>query len=143
LREVLVGKARPAILVVITGVLTIGLATYASVAGLLIGRSVSRERELVIKEALGASNAALFGEDFLESLLLAFVGAGAGTLVATMLLPLMATLVPASMEAWAHLSVDARSLLFAFVTSIVADGVARCKGLTVCTVSVLSMRSVQ
>ncbi len=120
LREQLVGKVRPAILVLAIGVLTILLTTCANIAGLMIARSTTRERELAIKSALGASRFTLFYEHLLESILLSLCGGAAGVLLASVLVPLLQTLVPLSMAAWAHPEIDSRALAFALLTCLLA-----------------------
>jgi hypothetical protein len=64
LREQFVGRTRPAILVLAVGVLAILLTTCANIAGLMIARSTTRARDVVIKTALGASRLALCREYF-------------------------------------------------------------------------------
>lgn len=120
LREQLVGKTRPAIIVLAVGVLTILLTTCANIAGLMIARSTTRERELAIKAALGASRLALFHEHLLESVVLSLCGAVAGVFVATASVPALQKLVPLSLAAWAHPEVDNRALLFALVTCLIS-----------------------
>ncbi len=120
LREQLVGKTRPAVIVLAVGVLTILLITCANIAGLMIARSTTRERELAIKTALGASGFTLFYEHMLESIVLSVCGAVGGVFLATASMPLLQRLVPLSLAAWAHPEVDNRALAFALVTCLLA-----------------------
>ncbi len=120
LREQLVGKVRPAILVLAVGVLTILLTTCTNIAGLMIARSTTRERELAIKTALGASGRSLFYEQFLESIVLSLCGGAAGVLLATFCVQLLQNLVPLSLAGWVHLQIDGRALGFALVTCLLA-----------------------
>jgi putative ABC transport system permease protein len=120
LREQLVGKTRPAIIVLAVGVLTILLTTCANIAGLMIARSTTRERELAIKAALGASRFTLFYEHLLESIVLSLCGAVAGVFLAAACVPLLQRLVPLSLAAWAHPEIDNRALAFALVTCLFA-----------------------
>ena len=115
-REQLVGKTRPAVIVLVVGVLAILLTTCANIAGLMIARSTTRERELAIKAALGASGFNLFYEHMLESIVLAVCGGIAGVFLATASMPLLQRLVPLNLAAWAHPEVDNRALLFALGT---------------------------
>ncbi len=120
LREQLVGKARPAILVLAVGVLTILLTTCANIAGLMIARSTTRQRELAIKSALGASRYALFYEHLLESIVLSLCGALLGIVLAMGSVSLLQTLVPRSLAAWAHPQIDGRALAFALLICLLA-----------------------
>ena len=120
LREQLVGKVRPAILVLAIGVLIILLTTCANIAGLMIARSTSRERELAIKTALGASRLTLFKEHLLESVVLSLLGAIAGVGLSAAAVSLLQSLVPLSLAAWAHPEIDGRALAFALLVSLLA-----------------------
>ncbi len=120
LREQLVGKVRPAILVLAVGVLTILLTACANIAGLMIARGTTRQRELAIKSALGASRLALFYEYLLESFVLSLSGALAGILLAGGLIPVLQVLVPRSLAAWAHPEINGRALTFALLTCLLA-----------------------
>jgi putative ABC transport system permease protein len=120
LREQLVGKIRPAILVLAVGVLTILLTTCANIAGLLIARSTTRQRELAIKSALGASRFTLFHEHLMESIVLGIFGTLAGVLFAGACAPLLQKLVPLNLAAWAHPEIDGRALGFAVVVCLAA-----------------------
>lgn len=120
LREQLVGKTRPAVIVLAVGVLAILLTTCANIAGLLIARSTTRERELAIKAALGASGFNLFYEHMLESMVLAVCGGIAGVFLATASMPLLQRLVPLNLATWAHPEVDNRALVFALITCLLA-----------------------
>lgn len=120
LREQLVGKTRPAIIVLAVGVLTILLTACANIAGLMIARSTTRERELAIKTALGASGFTLFHEHLLESVVLSLCGAVVGVFLAVACVPLLQKLVPLSLAAWAHPEVDNRALAFAVVICLLA-----------------------
>ena len=70
------------------------LAACANLGTLLLARASARERELAVRLSLGASRRRLAGQMFVESALLAGLGAGAGLLLANWALRLIAHRLP-------------------------------------------------
>lgn len=75
-------KARLALWMLTGAVFCVLLVGAANIAGLSLARSASRQREMAIRAALGASRARILRQLFTESLALALVSGVAGLLVA-------------------------------------------------------------
>ncbi len=93
--------------------LCILLLACANLAGLLLARAVSRERELAVRAALGAGRERIVRQIVTESIVLSAIGGLAGVLVAIAAVPGLTTLVPNSLPIAQQPSVDLRVLLFA------------------------------
>jgi macrolide transport system ATP-binding/permease protein len=95
------------------------LVVCANVANLVLVRGVSRRGELAVRLALGASRGRLLRLLFVENMVLALPGALVGVVLASLLLPYIATGAAASAPSRVYLdtSVDAYVLIFAVALS--------------------------
>ncbi len=89
LREQLVGSLRPAILCLMGAVLLVLLIACANVANLILVRATANQREVAIRQALGADRARLFSQFLAQTLILCLVGGALGTSLAWLALPLL------------------------------------------------------
>ncbi|MEY2488157.1 MAG: hypothetical protein QOC70_99 [Verrucomicrobiota bacterium] len=81
LHDEVVGNFREGLLLVVGAALVVLLITCANVAGLQFVRASTRQREVAIRLALGASRTAIAREQLIESLLLVALGGIGGVLI--------------------------------------------------------------
>ena len=137
LRDQITSKARTVLLVLLAASGLVFIIACSNVANLVLARSVRREGELAIREALGASTGALRRTLLAESLLLCGTGAALGVLIAQPMVAVLAryasrfsvraldlTIDSSLVWAGAALAVVA-SVLLAYVPRLPSAGVAR------------------
>ena len=83
LRDLVVGNYREGLLLVVGAALVVLLITCANVAGLQFVRASTRQREVAIRLALGASRGTIARGHLIESLLLVAIGGIGGVLLAS------------------------------------------------------------
>lgn len=90
------------------------LIACANLANLLLARAATREREMAVRQALGASRGRLVRQLLSESLLLAVIGAGLGALLAQGLSKFLVSFISTSNDkVFLDLGLDWRILAFA------------------------------
>jgi predicted permease len=121
LRSYMLGDNRALVILLMTAVALLLAITCANLTGLLLVRMTSRQRELSLRRALGASKQKILQQIFTEGLLLALAGSLIGTLAAWTAIRFAAAVLPNTLPMSGPLTVDARALLFTFAASLLSS----------------------
>jgi putative ABC transport system permease protein len=113
-----VGETRSMLLLLFGAVTFVLLIACANVANLLLATSASRQKEMAIRAALGASRWRVMRQLFTESTTLALAGGAFGFLLSFWLVSLMKKLLPADFPRIGEIHVDWRVLGFTLVASV-------------------------
>lgn len=105
------GYYRPALLVLLGAVGLLLVIGVLNVASLLLTRALSRERDVAVRVALGATARQLITQWLSESLVLAAAGAVVGVAVAAAALPLIVAFTPVEVPRLAGAGLDLRAVL--------------------------------
>jgi predicted permease len=117
-KEQLVRRLRPALLVLLGAVAFVLLIACANVANLLLARASTREKELAIRAALGAGRARLVRQLLTESLILGFAGGLLGLVLAYWGVGALRALAPANTPRMDEAYIDPLVLAFTFGVSL-------------------------
>jgi putative ABC transport system permease protein len=118
LHDEVVQSSRLILFLLLGAVAMVLLLACANVAGLVLAQSAGRQREFVLRLALGASRQRLIRLLLTESFLLAFIGGLLGVGVAWLGLDTLLSLAPADTPRLNEVAIDARVLVFALLLAV-------------------------
>ena len=119
LREQLVGSSRATLFILFGAVGFVLLIACANVANLLLVRAATRQKEIALRTALGASRWRIARQMITESLLLAICGGALGALLATWGVQVLVKLSEGSIPPTAKVTIDGTVLGFTLLISII------------------------
>jgi len=117
LRDNLIGDAGRAVGLLLAVAGCVLLIASANLANLLLGRALSRRREMGVRIALGAGRARLVRQLLTEGFVLSAAGVVLGTALAQYAFEFLSVLIPENLTS-ARLSLDGGVLLFAFALGV-------------------------
>jgi putative ABC transport system permease protein len=110
MQDQLMGDARLALVVMLAAVVFVLLIACGNAANLLLARASARHREIAIRVAIGAGRARVLKQLFVETLVLASIGAAAGLVIARLGITVILRINPEAVPRLTETVIDARVL---------------------------------
>ena len=120
LKQQVIGNISSVLWVVMSTVGVVLLIACTNIANLLLVRAESRQLELSIRAALGAGRGRIARQLLLESVVVSLTGGALAVGVACTVLQLLVAAGPADLPRLSEISLDARSLGFTFLLSVLS-----------------------
>jgi predicted permease len=120
MRERMVGEMRPILALLMSAVGFVLLIACANVANLMLARGASRQREVALRFALGATRGRIVRQFLTESLMVSMMGGLLGLLLALWGRDLCLGSIPIELPFWMQFSIDPNTVLFMVGVSTVS-----------------------
>ena len=114
------------LIMLLSSVLFVLLIACVNVANLQFARATGRVREVSLRTALGASRSRIVSQLLTESVLISFLGAGLGLVVAKWAVNMIKLGMPSELQrfvvGWKNIELDSRALVFTLIAAV-ASGI--------------------
>jgi putative ABC transport system permease protein len=120
LRERLVGELRTSLLILLGAVAFVLLIACANVANLLLARAASRQKEIAVRTALGASRMRVIRQLLTESVLLSLVSGLLGLGLSLWLIKLLIAIIPPNTPRIDEIAINWQVFGFTFGVTVLA-----------------------
>ncbi|HEX5425131.1 MAG TPA: ABC transporter permease, partial [Candidatus Acidoferrales bacterium] len=114
------GDLDRALLVLLGAVGFVLLIACVNISGLSLGRSWARQKEVAVRQALGATGARIFRQFLTESMLVALMGGALGLLLSIWGVHVLRVITPANAPEHGHFQLDTNVLWFTLAVSLLA-----------------------
>ncbi|HEX9544739.1 MAG TPA: ABC transporter permease, partial [Pyrinomonadaceae bacterium] len=118
LQDRLVSNVRLSLLVLLCAVAFVLLIACANIANLLLARATTRQKEIAVRTALGASRLRIIRQLLTESLLLSFFGGAFGLLLSFWLTRLLIAVSPPNTPRFDEIRPDPRLFIFTIALTV-------------------------